>query len=83
MLRDLVIKNRSYRRFYQDVPVSLETLRELVDLARLSPSGRNAQPLRYILCNEPEKNALIFKHLAWAGSLKDWPGPVEGERPIL
>ena len=81
MLRDLVIKNRSYRRFYQDVPVSLETLRELVDLARLSPSGRNAQPLRYILCNEPEKNALIFKHLAWAGSIKDWPGPEEGERP--
>ena len=35
MIRDLVLKNRSCRRFYQDEPVSLETLRELVDLARL------------------------------------------------
>jgi nitroreductase len=81
MVRDLIIKNRSYRRFFQDEPVSLETLRELVDLARLSPSARNAQPLRFVLSNEPEKNAVIFKHLAWAGSLKDWPGPEEGERP--
>jgi len=81
MVRDLILKNRSYRRFFQDEPVSLETLRELVDLARISPSARNAQPLRFVFSNEPEKNALIFKHLAWAGSLKDWPGPEEGERP--
>jgi nitroreductase len=53
----------------------------LVDLARISPSARNAQPLRFVFSNEPKKNALIFKHLAWAGSLKDWPGPDEGERP--
>jgi nitroreductase len=45
MIRDLVLKNRSYRRFYQDVAVSLATLRELVDLARLSASGGNLQPL--------------------------------------
>lgn len=81
MVHDLVIKNRSYRRFFQEVPVTLDTLRELVDLARLSPSARNAQPLRFILSNEPEKNAFIFKQLAWAGYLKDWAGPEEGERP--
>jgi nitroreductase len=81
MIRDLILKNRSYRRFYQDKPVSLETLRELVDLARLSPSARNAQPLKFILSCDPQKNATIFKHLAWAGYLKDWGGPVEGERP--
>lgn len=81
MIRDLIAKNRSYRRFYQEVAVDLETLRELVDLARLSASAANMQPLKYILSCDPQKNALIFPHLAWAAYLKDWPGPREGERP--
>ena len=81
MIRDLIQKNRSYRRFHQDVAVEPETLRELVDLARHSASARNAQPLRYILCCTTEKNALIFRHLTWAVDLKDWDGPAEGERP--
>ena len=81
MLKDLVVQNRSYRRFYQEVAVDMDTLRELVDLARLSASGANRQPLKYLLSCEAERNALIFQHLAWAGYLVDWPGPVEGERP--
>jgi nitroreductase len=81
MIRELVIKNRSYRRFHQEVPVERETLRELVDLARLSASAANRQPLKYILSNEPEKNELIFPCLSWAGYLTDWPGPAEGEIP--
>jgi len=81
MLEDLVRKNRSYRRFHQDVPVDIETLRALVDLARLSASGSNLQPLKYILSCQPETNASIFPNTRWAGYLKDWPGPAEGERP--
>ena len=81
MIRDLVTKNRTYRRFYQKVAVEHQTLRELVDLARLSASAANLQPLKYILSWEPKKNALIFPHLGWAGYLKDWQGPCEGERP--
>ena len=81
MIRDLILKNRSYRRFYQEVAIELETLRELVDLARLSASAANRQPLKYILSCDPEKNAMIFSNLAWAAYLKDWPGPSEGERP--
>lgn len=80
-LRDLVLKNRSYRRFKQDVAITMETLRELVDLARLSASAANKQPLKYILSCDPKKNAKIFDTLAWAGYLTDWPGPAEGERP--
>jgi nitroreductase len=72
-IKELVLKNRSYRRYYQDVPVSTDTLRDLVDLARLSASALNLQPLKYVLS--------IFAHIGWAGYLKDWPGPVEGERP--
>jgi nitroreductase len=81
MIRDLILKNRSYRRFHQEVDIKLETLREFVDLARLSASARNAQPLKYILSCEPQRNSLIFPHLAWAGYLTGWSGPCEGERP--
>jgi nitroreductase len=81
MIRDLILKNRSYRRFYQDVPVSRETLKELVDLARQCASGANKQPLKYILSCDPAVNARVFETLAWAGYIKDWPGPEEGERP--
>ncbi len=81
MLRDLVLANRSYRRFKQQIPVKESTLRDLVDLARLTPSASNLQPLRYVLSNDPERNAEVFETLAWAGYLTDWPGPAEGERP--
>ena len=80
-LRDLVLKTRSYRRFYQDHPVELETLKELVDLARQSASGSNRQPLKYVLSCDAEQNAAIFPLTRWAGALPDWPGPSEGERP--
>ena len=81
MLRDLIIKNRSYRRFYQDVTFERATLRELVDLARLSASGSNLQALKFRLSCDADENAKIFACLGWAGYLKDWPGPAEGERP--
>ncbi|MFC1926098.1 nitroreductase family protein [Chloroflexota bacterium] len=81
MIKDLIKGNRSYRRFYQEVAIELETLRELVDLARHSASAANLQPLKYILSATPERNALIFQYLNWAAYLKDWPGPCEGERP--
>jgi len=81
VIRDLVIANRTCRRFHQEVAIERETLRELVDLARLSASAANRQPLKYILSCNPQKNALIFQCLGWAAALKDWPGPSEGERP--
>jgi nitroreductase len=81
MLKELITKSRSIRRFDQNHKIKLKILEELVDLARLSPSGANMQPLKYILSADAGKNARIFKHLAWAGYLTDWPGPVEGERP--
>ena len=81
MLKDIVRRNRSYRRFHQEVEVGLDALRELVDLARLSASGMNLQPLKFMLSNTPERNQAIFETLAWAGYLQDWSGPEEGERP--
>jgi nitroreductase len=81
MIAELVKENRSCRRFYESDSVKLTTLEDLVDLARLSASAANLQPLKYILACQPEINAEIFSCLAWAGYLKDWPGPEPGERP--
>lgn len=81
MLKYLFLKNRSYRRFYQDHEISKSDLLDLIELARLSPSAANMQPLKFILLNTTEKNKRIFPSLAWAAYFKEWPGPTEGERP--
>ena len=81
MFRQLIKNNRSYRRFDQSADIDRNTLIELVDLARCSASGSNRQPLKFYLSWLAERNAVIFPHLAWAGYLKDWSGPAEGERP--
>lgn len=81
MLRDLVLRNRSYRRFDENQPVTEALLHELVDLARLTASAANKQPLRYWLSCTAERNARVFPSLRWAGYLHDWNGPEPGERP--
>jgi nitroreductase len=81
MLSELIKKCRSYRRFFQDIAISRTELLDMVDNARLSASARNSQSLKYFLSNEPSTNELIFECLSWAGYLKDWSGPDEGERP--
>lgn len=80
-LRELLRRNRSYRRFRQDERIGESMLEGLVELTRYCASGRNLQPLKYrIVCDEKEC-AEIFPALAWAGYLSDWDGPEEGERP--
>lgn len=80
-VEEAIAKNRSYRRFYQNVQISTEELHKIVNAARLSPSGKNVQPLKYYICNNPATNGEIFETLGWAGYLTQWPGPQEGERP--
>jgi nitroreductase len=81
MIRDLILSNRSCRRFDEGFAIERRTLEELVDLARLCASAANLQPLKYLLSCDAQTNARIFPHLAWAAYLKDWGGPPPGERP--
>lgn len=81
MLKDLVTACRSYRRFDQKTRIPAEDLKDMVDTARLTGSTANSQALKYRLVHTPEDCARIFPHIAWAGALKDWDGPAEGERP--
>jgi nitroreductase len=77
----IVSAARTCRRFVQDTRISMDDLNWLMEGVRCVPCGRNAQVLRYILVSSPEKCAELFVHTRWAGALKDWGGPVEGERP--
>ncbi len=72
---------RTCRRFREDAAVPLAALQALVDTARVCPSGANRQPLRYAVCADAARNGAVFPHLRWAAYLKDWGGPVPGERP--
>lgn len=80
-LADLVARTRTVRRFREEVPLAPDLLEQLVDLARLGGSARNAQSLCYLIVTEPSLRAALFPLLAWAGYLPDWPGPAAGERP--
>ncbi len=79
--KEVVLTNRSYRRFAQDRRISLATLEGLVDLARQTACTANKQPLQYALVASEEMTATIFPLLGWAGYLTHWKGPEEGERP--
>ncbi len=78
---ELVRANRSYRRFDASHRIPLTTLRNLVELARVTPSAMNRQPLKYIVSCGTRTNARIYETLSWAGSLKEWDGPEPDERP--
>ena len=80
-LVELLSRNRSYRRFHENEPISHDTLVQLVANTRLCSFSGNRQPLKYLLSWTPERNALVFPHLQWAAALADWSGPAEGERP--
>jgi nitroreductase len=81
MIRDVIIKNRSCRRFDPSVPITREQMIKWIELARFSASGGNKQPLKYVFCIDKQMNDKIFPNLGWAGYLTDWDGPAEGERP--
>jgi nitroreductase len=80
-IKELIFKTRSYRRFDESYRIDEKTIESLIDLARLSASGANKQPLKYLYFNSVKDCEKIFPFLAWAGYLTQWPGPDKGERP--
>lgn len=82
MLRDLISQNRSYRRFNNQVKIEKEQILKWIDLARLSASGRNNQPLKYAIVTDENLCNKIFPWLGWAGYLENWKGPAEKEQPV-
>ncbi len=80
-VRELVEKNRSIRIFKPSPAPTRAQLESWVDVARISASGGNLQPLAYYLSADEATNDKVFATLRWAGYLTDWAGPTAGERP--
>jgi len=80
-MRELIVRTRTFRRFFEKEKCATATLHDLINAARLGGSAANCQPWQYIPVNTPAACAQIFPHLGWAAYLKDWPGPEPGERP--
>ncbi len=78
---EIIEKNRSCRRFYEDFEISKDILVRLIGYARLSASSGNIQALKFYLSADRARNEKIFSHLQWAYYLKDWNGPDKGEKP--
>lgn len=80
-LRDLLLADRSVRRFDSSFTPDNDTLRNLVSLTTLCASARNAQPIRYRIVNSQKEKDSVFPLLKWAGYYSEWEGPDEKERP--
>ncbi len=80
MLKDIILKSRSYRRFYQEKEIDKSLLIDIIDTVRNTASARNIQPLKYSCTTNKELCNDIFSTLSWAGYLEN-AAPKEGERP--
>lgn len=81
MIKELVQKNRSYRRYDENFKLTKDDLLQLIDIARLGASGANKQPLRYFLSYNFETNEKVFANISWAGYLPDFKHPKKGQQP--
>ncbi len=79
---ELAETTRSYRRFEEARTIPREDLISMVRAAGLAPCASNLQRLRYSIITESGERDILFGSIGWAGHLKDWNGPEEGERPV-
>ncbi len=76
------IRNRRTIRRFQQKPIPFEILKELIDAARLAPSGGNLQPWEFLVIDDRNLLEPVFSTLAWAAYLGPEGKPKEGEKPV-
>ena len=80
-LEESIYKRRTIRRFKPE-PISLDTLKKLVDYARVAPVARNVQALEFIIVNNSEMTQKLFPLVRWANSLpENQRTPEKGREP--
>lgn len=81
MVKDLIIKNRSYRGYDESYKFSREQLMNYVDGARFCASSINIQPLKYFIAYDKEDVDKIQCRIKWARQLPQMTLPHPGMCP--
>ena len=69
-IEQAIYERRTIRRFKQ-TPIPMETLKKLIDLARVAPMAKNVQALEFIIVQSDERVKKIFTMIRFAGSLPE------------
>ena len=64
-IEQAVYERRTIRRFKQ-TPIPMETLKKLIDLARVAPMARNIQAMEFIIVQNNEHVKKIFSMIRFA-----------------
>jgi nitroreductase len=78
--KNIVQKTRSTRRFKPNITIPRHELIELINLGRITSSGKNMQPLKYIAISDEKIKEEVYKPLQWAAHLTDW-NQAQDEKP--
>ncbi len=81
MFSDLVLQNRTCRSFDRTHPITKEQMTQLVDLARVTASGMNRQPLRYRILTEEADIKKMMANSRFGTALKDVKLPPQNMEP--
>ena len=81
MVKDLIIKNRSYRGYDESYTFTREQLMNYVDGARFSASSVNVQPLKFFIAWEKADVDKIQCRIKWARQLPQMTLPHPGMCP--
>ena len=79
-LNSLLLKNRSYRGFDSSRQVSIEELKQIVEVCTKIPSAKNQQVLRFKLV-AGENSPRLQQYTKWGGALPELNLPFKGTEP--
>ena len=80
MFLELILKNRSVRRYNTAAGYPDNFFSKMAEVARLCPSTANLQRIRILPVTSSEEKEKVFNSVKFA-SMLDWNGPAESERP--
>lgn len=78
---DEIIRKRRTIRNFKNEELDMETIKKLLDGARLAPSAANLQPIKYIIIITPQIRERIFENILWAKYIRPYGNPNKGHEP--